>query len=520
MSSEQSSLSSVLESLASNLAGNGIREIFGIVGDPITPLVQHSEHRGIRYYGFRNEQAASYASGAVYFLHNRVAATLTVAGPGFSNALPGMANATMNGWASLLICPLQVEPGRFQAMDQLSPLKSFFKGYVVYDPERGDESVRTALSMAKSHRPGAVSLFVPVGRVDIPRVVRFTSPLTKTVDESFVHSLPSRTLVVLGAQVATAPDLHQPVREYIDKHRIPFLPESLARGIIPESHALCVTAARSTALATCEAVIFLGTCPDWMWGFGNSQRWKNPNKSAQMHVVDVERIPGLLSSAPPRISPEWVNVLQITVQQNKDRLVIQKLTTITHTLPNHWQAIGCIREWINRHQLADSLIISEGANTMDVARVALDQISRPNRRIDAGRWGVMGGALGYLIAACVTSQPTDLSVAILGDSAFGFAGMELETLVRYKCKALVIIFNNGGIYTGTRENATAFSPSIKHDLLMESLGGFGLSTRGGKELSGILDEAVSRIQNGTYPVLVEVLIDPSSGTVSGSLSRM
>ena len=90
-------------------------------------------------------------------------------------------------------------------------------------------------------------------------------------------------------------------------------------------------------------------------------------------------------------------------------------------------------------------MVNEGANALDVARNVID-MEVPRHRLDSGTWGVMGIGMGYAIAAAVeTGQPV---VAIEGDSAFGFSGMEIETICRYRLPVTVVILNNGGVYRG------------------------------------------------------------------------
>ena len=210
-----------------------------------------------------------------------------------------------------------------------------------------------------------------------------------------------------------------------------------------------------------------------------------------------------------------------TASGNKDKLSKRIFEVRSGHLPSHHEAIGAIKRAIKNASLQGSVVVSEGANTMDVTRVALDDISEPCKRLDAGRWGTMGAGLGMAIAAA-TIKPNETVICIEGDSAFGFSGMELETMVRYKCKVVVIVFNNGGIYTGARDNATAFSPSIRHDELIKAFGGLGLSTQGGDAhaVQRVVSNAFDRVKAGQYPVLVDVIIDPKSGTLSGSISRL
>ncbi len=218
------------------------------------------------------------------------------------------------------------------------------------------------------------------------------------------------------------------------------------------------------------------------------------------------------------IDSQWLESLMNVASQKKLDLA-RRLEMKINRLPSHWQAIGAVRRVLFQHNLLESVIVSEGANTMDVCRVALDDISVPRKRLDAGRWGTMGAGLGFVVAAC-SLKSNEVVIAVEGDSALGFSGFELETIARYKCKCVIIVFNNGGIYTGICENATAFG-SVCHAQLMEAVGGFGITSRSDpSNPEFFLDRAINMVNQGKFPVLVDLIIDPTSGTVSGSFSKM
>ena len=529
MSKDQSEFQPVLAALAGDLHQCGVREMFGIAGDPITPLIASAESTGIRYYGFRNEQAAAYAASAVSFLtgRRRIGACMTVAGPGFTNSLTGLANATVNGWPTLLICPFTpAGTGGFQAIDQISCLTGLVKGYTFYT---GKASVEQAINLASRDAPyGSVVLFVSPNATTrqfsvIPSLPKTTSPAHTAIPSM---SSPQRVLVVIGARSPLHPESHGVIRSIVETGQVPFISESLGRGVIPESHPLCVTAARSRAIASCTVAILVNTQLDWMLHHGAAPKW-NSNcvfistdltgaTTGREHYMSLNDVTALVNSL--RCDAGWANELLATAYAIKAKL-LKRLSATGSALPSHYEAMGAIKRVIARRGLEGSLIVSEGANTMDAARVVLVGIQSPAKRLDAGRWGTMGSGLGFVMAGHAVN-PNELIISIHGDSAFGFSGMELETLVRYKCKCVVIVLNNGGIYTGSRDNATAFSPGIRHDVMMKAFGGTGFSTTGGHSVETVMNDTVDSVQRGKYPVLVDVVIDPHSGSVSGSLSRL
>ena len=540
MSSDQKLFINTLASLAKDMHALGIREIFGIAGDPITPLIDSAESLGIKYLGFRNEQAASYAAPAVSFLTRRarVGVCMTVAGPGMTNALTGLANAKINQWPCILVCPFTPNPNEFQYVDQVRCIQGSTKGHVYYS---GFDSLKAAINTANSPPFGPVVVFVPkhtgdevMERSNAPQIQNRLGTL------SFPKSHGrTRLLLVVGGTAPLYPEHDSAMHEILNRVGCPFISDPMGRGVLSEQHRYCVTAARSEAMCTASVALVIGGKLDWMLSHGKPPKWSKdcqfilvgdnvgldgiaPDIRARVNASPMHGLADVLTAcAEISIDREWRDELVRNAVLKREKLV-QTLSQIrTGQLPSHYEGIGAIKRAIFEARLEDSVIVSEGANTMDVARVALDSISSPCRRLDAGRWGTMGSGLGMTIAAA-TVKPDDIVICIQGDSAFGFSGMELETLVRYKCRAVVLVFNNGGIYTGIRNNSTAFTPNTQHDMLMKSFGGVGLSTGGGDAHAVYMSvlRAFDLVKHGQYPVLVDIIIDPKSGTVSGSLSRL
>src|ERR1044071_2289134 len=136
-------------------------------------------------------------------------------------------------------------------------------------------------------------------------------------------------------------------------------------------------------------------------------------------------------------------------------------------------ALGVLKNVIKERP--DAILVNEGANTLDLARGIID-VYQPRKRIDVGTWGVMGIGMGSAIAAAIeTGKPV---LAVEGDSAFGFSGMEVETICRYKLPVCVVIFNNDGIYRGDGVNTgggsdpatTAFVKGARYDKMAAGFG--------------------------------------------------
>jgi oxalyl-CoA decarboxylase len=181
-------------------------------------------------------------------------------------------------------------------------------------------------------------------------------------------------------------------------------------------------------------------------------------------------------------------------------------------------ALGALRTVVKERP--DMILINEGANTLDLARGIIDMY-QPRKRLDVGTWGVMGIGMGYAVAAAIeTGKPV---LAVEGDSAFGFSGMEVETICRYNLPVCIVIFNNSGIYRGTDVNANGSDPATtvfvrdsRYDKMMEAFGGVGVNATSPDELLRAVNAAI----DSGKPTLINAVIDPAAGTESGRIGNL
>ena len=186
---------------------------------------------------------------------------------------------------------------------------------------------------------------------------------------------------------------------------------------------------------------------------------------------------------------------------------------------DYHNALGALRTVIK--QRPDAILINEGANTLDLARGIIDMY-QPRKRLDVGTWGVMGIGMGFAVAAAIeTGKPV---LAVEGDSAFGFSGMEVETICRYNLPVCIVVFNNNGIYRGTDVNpaggpdvaTTVFVKDARYDKMMAAFGGVGVQVTTPDELS----RAVNNAMDSGKPTLINAVIDPAAGSESGNIGKL
>ncbi|GJN40269.1 hypothetical protein PR202_gb29463 [Eleusine coracana subsp. coracana] len=449
------------------LAAAGVRHMFGVVGIPVTSLASRAAAAGIRFLAFRNEQSAGYAAASYGFLTGTPGLLLTVSGPGCVHGLAGLSHATANAWPLLMVsgsCD-QADAGRgdFQELDQIAATKPFAK-LAVKATTIGDipRLVFNALAAAVSGRPGGCYLDIPsdVLHQTLPESEAAAAilaadsaasasynPNHKTLDEGIEKAADllrraERPLVVIGKGAAYA-RAEEAIRKLVDTTGIPFLPTPMGKGVVPDMHPLSAAAARSLAMAQCDVALIVGARLNWLLHFGEPPKWPKDVKFVLVDVCEEEielRKPhvGILGDAKRVVelinreikdnpfclarSHPWVEAI---TKKAKDNMLKMETQLTKDVVPfNFMTPLRIIRDAILAEGSPAPIVVSEGANTMDVGRAVLVQ-NEPRTRLDAGTWGTMGVGLGYCIAAAVAA-PERLVVAVEGDSGFGFSAMEVE----------------------------------------------------------------------------------------------
>jgi oxalyl-CoA decarboxylase len=538
---------------------NGITTIYGVPGIPITDLGRMAQAAGIRVLSFRHEQNAGNAAAIAGFLTKKPGVCLTVSAPGFLNGLTALANATTNCFPMILISGssereiVDLQQGDYEEMDQLAVARPLCKAAfrVLHAADIGIGIAR-AIRAAVSGRPGGVyldlpaKLFAQVMNADAgakslvqvidPAPAQLPAPaaVKRALD---VLKSAKRPLIILGKGAAYA-QADDAIKTLVEKSGAPFLPMSMAKGLLPDLHPQCAGAARSTVLKDADVVMLIGARLNWLLSHGKGKTWGDaPKKFIQIDIEpkemdsNVEIVAPLvgdigscvtalneaMGSAWPAPPAGWTSAIAAKREENIAKMA-PKLMKNTAPMDFHG-ALGALRTVIKERP--DAILVNEGANTLDLARGVIDMY-RPRKRLDVGTWGVMGIGMGFAIAAAVeTGKPV---LAVEGDSAFGFSGMEVETICRYNLPVCVVIFNNNGIYRGTDVNptggsdaaTTVFVKGAHYDKMMEAFGGVGVNATTPDELKRAVDAAM----DSGKPTLINAVIDPAAGTESGRIGNL
>jgi oxalyl-CoA decarboxylase len=537
---------------------NGLTTVYNVPGIPITDLGRMMQAEGMKVLSFRHEQNAGYAAAIAGFLTKKPGICMTVSAPGFLNGLTALAHATTNCFPMILMSGssereiVDLQQGDYEEMDQLAVAKPLCKAaYRVLHAEDIGIAVARAIRAAVSGRPGGVYLDIPAnllgqtmdadaGQKSLVKVVDPAPaqiPAPSSVDRAIeVIQNAKRPLIILGKGAAYA-QADNEIRAFVEKTGIPYLPMSMAKGLLPDTHPQSAGAARSLVLKESDVVILIGARLNWLLSHGKGKGWgENPKRFVHIDIEPREMdsnkeiaaplvgdifscVEALLAkigdewAAPPK---EWVSSVSEKRDANIERMA-PRLQNNNVPMDYHG-ALGALKNIISDRP--DAILVNEGANTLDFARSIID-MHKPRKRLDVGTWGVMGVGMGSAIAAAVeTGQPV---LAVEGDSAFGFSGMEIETICRYNLPVCVVVFNNGGIYRGTDTNpagedvaTTVFVKGARYDKMMEAFGGVGFNATSPDELSLAVNEAM----DSGMPSLVNAVIDEGAGTESGRIGNL
>jgi oxalyl-CoA decarboxylase len=533
---------------------NGIDTLYGVAGIPITDLLRLAQAEGLRYIGFRHEQAAANAAAIAGYITGKPGICMTVSAPGFLNGLVGLANATTNCFPMILISGssdraiVDLEQGDYEEMDQLSAARPYAKAaYRVNRPQDIGVGLARAIRAAVSGRPGGVYLDLTAEVLgSVLDVETAKKSLIKVVDpatpqppapESVSRALAllasaKRPLVLLGKGAAYA-RADEEIRSFIESTGVPFLPMSMAKGLLPDNHPQSAAAARSYAIGNADVVVLLGARLNWLLSHGKGPLWSETTQFVQVDIEpteidsnraiaapvvgDIKSVIKAFNAAlkPGQIKPsaEWIEQIGQRKQKNIEKMQARLHAEVSPM--NFSTALRAVRDALAGRP--DVYIVNEGANTLDFGRNILDMFE-PRKRLDSGTWGVMGIGMGYAIGAAVESgKPV---VAVEGDSAFGFSGMEIETICRYNLPVVTVIMNNNGIYRGDKDcsvpSPTGFINDARYEKIIEAFGGKGYHVTDTESLQKAVREAVA----AGKPALINAVIDPTAGTESGHIQSL
>ncbi|QJR12465.1 Oxalyl-CoA decarboxylase [Usitatibacter rugosus] len=543
---------------------NGIDTIYGLPGIPITDLTRMLQAEGLRMLSFRHEQNAGYAASIHGFITQSPGICLTVSAPGFLNGLNSLAHATTNCFPMILISGssereiVDLQQGDYEEMDQLAIAKPVCKAaYRVLHAEDIGVGIARAIRAAVSGRPGGVYLDLPAklfaqtmeaaaGRSTLIKVVD-AAPAQIPGADAVARAVDmlkgaKKPLILLGKGAAYA-QCDAQIRKLVESTGIPYLPMSMAKGLLPDTHEQCASAARSFVLPEADVVLLIGARLNWLLSHGKGKTWGgnghkgwgkqkfiqvdiSPQEADSNVKIDAPLVGDIAScvaelqkavdkswAKPPK---EWTDA--VSAKKNGNIAKMAETLAKNPSPMNFHSALNVVRDIIKANP--DAMLVNEGANALDFTRSIVDMY-KPRKRIDVGTWGIMGVGMGYCVAAAAATKQQ--VIAIEGDSAFGFSGMEVETICRYDMPVCIVIMNNNGVYKGTDVDPTGRDPAptvfvkgARYDKIIEAFGGVGVHATTTAELRSAMEQAIK----SRKPTLINAVIDETAGTESGRITSL
>ena len=541
--------------LAKALQMVGVTDVYGLVGIPITEAAYIIQGQGIRFVGFRHEQQAGMAAATHGFVTGKPGVCMTVSSLGFLNGLTATANATVNCYPMIQISgssvrqPIDLDQGTYEGLDQFNIAKPLVKA--AYRVDRAEDipvGVVRAYRAAISGRPGGVYLDITtpaLGQVmdhdkamallhapvdPMPAMI----PSPESVDRAVSLLASARKPAILIGKGAAQAQVEDLVKQLVEKTGVPYYPMSMAKGLLPDNHPLSALSCRSTIMEEADVVMLVGARLNWLLSRGGG-KWNQAGKFIQLEIepteIDCNRhidapvvgdlrssLEAIIAKLPGKLDmdPAWVPMLQAQTKE-KNAKFAARLEEAAKVMPmNHFSALSAAKKVLEANP--DVILVNEGANTLDDTRDSID-MSLPRHRIDCATWAIMGMGMGSAVGAAVATGKS--VVAIEGDSAFGFSGMDFSTICRFKLPVTVCVFNNGGIYNGVGkplDNTTDPAPTTldinaRYDRFGDAFGAKSYLVTTSAEYEAALTEAIA----SKAPAIIDVQLAADAGKESGHI---
>ena len=545
--------------LAESLRRLGLMDVYGLVGIPVTEAAFAMQKLGINYYGFRFEQQAGMAAATHGFLTKKPGVLLTVSSLGFMNGLTATANATVNCYPMIQISgasdPTMVDMnmGTYEQLDQLNTARPLVKAAFRCSYAKDiPAAVARAYRVAVSGRPGGVYIDMTTPAlgeimdaseaeklfyepVDIASTV---APTKASVDRAVEMILAAKRPAILLGKGAAYAQVDEKIKTLVETYKIPYLAMSMAKGLMPDAGEYSALSCRSTIMEKADVVIVIGARINWMLSFGRG-KWNPEGKFVQLEVEPSEIDRNVPIAAPVvgdmgqsldmileamngksmSADPGWLTSLQEESKVKNAKFQTRLADAAKVSPMTHWSALSVIKPVLESNP--DVVLINEGANTLDDTRDSVD-MSLPRHRVDCASWSIMGMGMGSAIGAAVATGKS--VVAVEGDSAFGFSGMDFATICRYKLPVTVVIFNNGGIYNGIGVNPsggdapapTTLDINAKYNLIGEAFGADNYRVDNIADLRKALEAAIA----SKRPCMIDVQLAADSGKESGHIGYL
>lgn len=529
----------------------GVTEIFTLSGGHVFPVFDACVKRDVRIVDVRHEQTATFGAEAMAKLTRRPGVAVLTAGPGVTNGVSAITTAHFNG-SPLVVLGGRAPQGRWgsgslQEIDHLPIVSSITKlSRTVTSPDEVVPVVGEAAAVAATPHRGPTFVDLPIdvifghGRgepLDPPKAARrplrsggsgapgARPPIVPGEDPdpdvvataAAVIGAARRPVLVAGGDVWLG-GAEESLGALVDEGHIPAFANGQGRGCLAADHPLSFSRVRS-ALKEADVVVVVGTPLDFRLSFGRFEgrvvHVVDHAGRAAAHVTDVVTVAGDLSTSLSALTAagiagnrseraSWVDALTVRegAARHEERALLESASTPIHPMRIYGELIRMLDR--------DAIVVGDGGDFVSFAGKLIDSYT-PGCWLDPGPYGCLGTGMGYLAAARI-ANPTRQVVGLFGDGAFGFSGMDVDTLVRHGLPAVMVVGNNGiwGLEKHPMRSlygydvAADLQAECRYDRVVDALGGAGETVSDPAQVS----RALKRAFDSGVPYLVNVVTDP------------
>ena len=537
--------------VARRLKAHGVTKLFTLSGGHLFSIYDGCRAEGIDIVDVRHEQTAAFAAEGWAKATRRPGVAAVTAGPGVTNTISAIASAQANHSPMLVLggrAPAaRWGQGSLQEIDHVPLVAPLAKvAATIGRTSEIPSLIDAALAAAMAPHGGPSFLDFPLDHVfseGIEEAPFAPMPIVSGVPGAGLErgaaadgaAMDAALALLRGAQrpaIMAGTDLYwghgeQALRALAEELRAPVFLNGLARGCVPADHPLFFARARASALRGADVALLVGAPMDFRLGFGGAlgaetqiiaidraaPRRPYPRSPAAELFGDLSDVMNALRAAsgdggspPPAAAREaWIGSLRKTEDElrSQEGALLEDQRAPLHPM----RVYGELGALLDR----DAIVIGDGGDFVSYAGRMIESFA-PGCWLDPGPFGCLGSGPGYALAAKL-AHPERQVVLLLGDGAFGFSGMEFDTLARHGVAVVGVMGNNGiwGLEKHPMESmygysvATELRPETRYDLLVEALGGHGELVRTPAELRPALERALA----AGAPALVNVLTDPS-----------
>ena len=518
--------------VARRLAAHGVTKLFTLSGGHLFSVYDGCREEGIDIVDVRHESCAAFAAEGWAKVTRTPGVCALTAGPGVTNGMSALGSALQNHSPMLVLggrAPaMRWGQGSLQEIDHVPfvrPLTRFAAtaGSTAEIPALIDE----AWSAAVRPHSGPAFVDLPLDHVFMEAgaeegeeepAARPAPPVPDLARALSLLAEAERPVVMAGTNLYWGHG-EDALRELVEARGIPVFLNGLARGCIPADHDLFFSRARSTALKGADVALVVGVPMDFRLGFGKSfgddteivaidvaePERDHPREVADELYGDVHAILSGLAEGGGTDTRDWVETIR---QAEREKREAERELREDGRAPLHPMRLYAeLGEVLDRN----AIVIGDGGDFVSYAGRVIDSYE-PGCWLDPGPFGCLGSGPGYALAAKL-AHPERQVVLLLGDGAFGFSGMEYDTLARHGVNVVGVMGNNGiwALEKHPMEFLYGYSvaaelrPETRYDHVVEALGGTASSCAS----PASCDRRLERALGAGKPALVNVLTDPS-----------